>query len=76
MFLVLAVIFGSIFYGCRMLLLAIQAPLYRFQTSYISLSHILSYSIYLVLGEFFKRKLYGKIVDVMLIVKNPCSDES
>lgn len=73
---ILATLFGAIFFGCRMLLLEIQEPLYRYQTQYVSLSHVLSYSIYFFLGELFKRKFYGKVVEVMLIVKNPSSDES
>lgn len=68
--------FGLVFYGCRSLLIAIQPGLYSFETEYISLSHLLSYSIYFVVGDLFKMKFYDKVVRIMLWIKNPSSDES
>ncbi len=66
--------FGAIFYGCRALLLQIQPSLYNMQGQYLSLSHILAYSIYFILGDIFKIKLYGKVVRLMIWIKNPSSD--
>jgi hypothetical protein len=71
----LIVCFGALFHGCRMFLLAIHEPLFFAQTDYFSLSHSVAYSIYLVVGDIFKLKLYGQVVDLMLLIKNPTSDD-
>lgn len=73
---VLITMFGAVFYGSRRFLLAIFSGLYAYSGNYISLPHILSYSIYFVVGDLFKMKFYDKVISMMLFIKNPSSDES
>ena len=72
---VLIVVFGAIFHGCRMFLLHIYNDLYALKRGdYFSFPHLLAYSIYLVVSEVFQRKMYFKIVNAMIWIKNPSSD--
>jgi hypothetical protein len=71
---VLIGIFAGLFHGCRMFLLQIHDPLYGYQGRYFSLSHLLAYSIYLIVGDIFKIQMYDKVVALLIWIKNPSSD--
>lgn len=73
-FFLLILVFGALFHGCRLFLLSIYDGLYSLQGQYFSLSHLIAYSIYLIIGDIFKIKLYGKIVSFMIYIKNASSD--
>ena len=73
---ILIVIFGSIFYGCRVLLIQLYEPLYNVRFSILSASALLSYSVYFLIGDVFKLKFYGFIIKVMIRIKNPHDEES
>ena len=72
-FVILSVFFGLVFYACRMLLIGIYNNFYSLQGKYFSISHLLAYSIYLIIADIFKLQLYGKIVNAMIYIKNPSS---
>ena len=57
-----------------MFLLDIYDSLYHLQGRYFSVSHLLAYSIYLIIADIFKMQLYDKIVFAMIYIKNPSSD--
>ena len=73
-FATLAVFFGAVFHACRMFLVEIYNSFYSLQGRYFSVSHLLAYSIYLIIADIFKLQLYGKIVNGMIWIKNPSSD--
>lgn len=72
---VLLVVLGAIFHGFRMFLLAIYDPLADFQIGgSLSLPHIIAYGLFFVVEEGF-RLLVNKVIDFMVYLQNPPSDE-
>lgn len=58
-----------------MFLVEIYNGLYALKKGdYFSFPHLIAYSIYLIVSQIFQIKMYGKIVNFMLLIKNPSSD--
>lgn len=74
-FVILIVCFGAFFYGCRNLLISISDSLYNYQAKFVSLSHVIAYCLYFLLGDVFKFQFYGYIVNFMIFIKNPPTDQ-
>lgn len=74
--LILDIIIGAIFHGCRMFLLEIYEPLSDLTFNYmISLPHIIAYLLFVVVQYLFRLILVKKIIKVMIYLQNPPSDE-
>lgn len=73
---ILDVIIGAIFHGCRMFLLEIYEPLsWLTYHGIISLPHILSYLLFVVIEYLFRLILVKKVIKVMIYLQNPPNDE-
>jgi hypothetical protein len=73
---ILDVIIGAIFHGCRMFLLEIYEPLSALTfNGIISLPHIIAYLLFVVVEYLFRLILVKKIIKAMIYLQNPPNDE-
>jgi hypothetical protein len=71
----LLVIMGAVFYGCRMLLIAIYDPLSNLVVSRISLPHIISYLVFFVVIDLAAILATNRLIALMVRLQNPPTDE-
>ena len=71
----LLVVSGSIFYGCRMLLLSIYDRYASAKVSSISLPHLFAYLMFFVLMDLLRSLATDHIIDLLVLIRNPPSDE-
>jgi hypothetical protein len=69
------VIFGAVFHGTRMLLLAIFDGMAKMSVSFVSLPHLLAYSVFIGVVVLFKHVLLDKLIHLIVLFKNPPSDD-
>jgi len=73
--LTLLVAMGAIFYGCRCLLIGIYDSMSDAQFDYISIPHIIAYSIFFISSFVAQIFLTERIISLMVWLQNPPSDE-
>jgi len=65
---------GAIFYGCRVILRTIYDSLSTAKINYISIPHIISYSIFYAFVFAADFLLIDRIIALMIWLQNPPSD--
>jgi hypothetical protein len=70
----LLVIMGAVFYGCRMLLLAIYDPLSNLKVSSLSLPHIISYLVFFIVIDLAAIIATDRLISLMIYLQNPPTD--
>ena len=73
--LTLLVACGAIFHGCRMLLLSIYDKYYKLKFSSISFPHFFSYFLFFILMDLLRYFATDHIIDLLVQIKNPPTDE-
>lgn len=72
--LVLLVICGAIFQGCRMLLVGIYDQYYKLKFDSISFPHFFAYLLFFILMDLLRYFATDHIIDLLVQIKNPPSD--
>ena len=65
--------FGAFFHWVRMFLVQIYDPLSKIQVDYLSLPHVLAYSIFFLFIELFKLIVTDKLMQALVLFMNPPS---
>lgn len=66
---------GAVFYGCRMMLLAIHDPMAALKISSLSLPHIVAYLVFFVVIDLAAIVATNRLISLMVRLQNPPTDE-
>ena len=68
-------VYGGVFFGCRMFLLEIFDSMAKNQVLFLSLPHLIAYSVYFIFVELVRIVIYRHLVRFLIFFKDPASDD-
>jgi hypothetical protein len=68
-------VFGGVFFGCRMFQLEIFNSMALNQVLFLSLPHVIAYSVYFIFVELVQMVTYRHLVRFLIFFKDPASDD-
>jgi len=66
---------GGIFDGCRFILRSIYDPLIQYSANFLSLPHLIAYSIFFFIVKVVINLVAMPLINLMIYMQNPPSDE-